>query len=185
MRRTALAATAVLVLAGLTACGGEDEPSEAAAAMDISAIGEGDLCQQLTAGVLEEIVGEPFEDPETVPPPETLTGRADSCFAASPDSGISVSVDVWTKRQADLDADVLQYGSPAATGEHEAATVEGHDAVTATAEQDGSQLADLAIDVDGRLLLVLVQRFSASADGSTPDDQLALATTIAERLLPD
>lgn len=185
MRRTALAATAVLVLAGLTACGGEDEPAEAAAAMDVSAIGEGDLCRQLTAGVLEEVVGEPFEDPETVPPPTKQTGRADSCFAASPDSGISVSVDVWTKRQDDLEADILRYGSPAATGELTSTEVEGHRAVSAATEVEDRMAADLAVDVDGRLLLVLVQRTSADADGTTPDDQLALATTIAERLLPD
>jgi ABC-type proline/glycine betaine transport system substrate-binding protein len=185
VRRTTLAALAALALACLSACSSEEEaPAAPAAAIPVSDIGEGDICARLTAGVLEDIVGEPFEESETVPPPATLTGRADSCFGASPDSGTSVSVDVWTKRQADLEADILQYGSPAATGELVPTEVEGHDAVSAVADQDGKLMADLAIDVDGRLLLVLVQRFTESADGTTPEDQLDLATTIAERLLP-
>ncbi|GAA1914980.1 hypothetical protein [Nocardioides hwasunensis] len=178
MRRLASSAVAVLALAALAGCGGEEEPP--AAAVPLDTIEKGDLCDRLTAGLLEELTGEEFGRPQVS---EDRPGRVDGCSSGSADSGIAVTVEVWAE-QRELAEDLLKLGSPASSSEATESTIAGNDALSAVAEKEDRQLADLAVHADGRTLVVLMQQEDAYVGEATLDDQLDTATTIAERLLP-
>ncbi|MEZ5093801.1 hypothetical protein [Nocardioides sp.] len=89
---------------------------------------------------------------------------------------------MWSDH-GDLLDDIVRFGSPAARTTTTAVTVTGLPGLTAAAEIDGRQDADLVVHVDDRVLVVLVQRFAAMAPDASPDEGVDLAKRVARGLL--
>lgn len=169
-------ALAVLALGG---CADDRAAEGGPGGTSLGAVEQGDLCDRLTPEELSDITGGSFEPGETTP---AQPGRDDGCFAPSPSTGLVVTVEVWSERDG-LEDDLVRLGSPAASTPTTEVTVAGSPALSATAEIEGRQMADLAVDVGDRVLVVLVQQYAVMAEGVTVEDGTQRAIAIAEALL--
>ena len=164
-------------LASLVACSSQDDDGGPEVG-SLGPVGRGDLCAELGPAELAELAMG-FQPVEVMP---AHPGRDDACFAANPDAGLVVQVEVWSDH-GDLQDDIVRFGSPAARTTTTAVTVTGLPGLTAAAEIDGRQDADLVVHVDDRVLVVLVQTFAAMAPDASPDEGVDLAKRVARGLL--